>query len=677
MKKLLFVGGLAVAAAAGVWFGVPIYADSEFRGALDAHFAEKSDAGASYKGAKLDYWNDRAEVGTVIDVMTLEVGGEQLRFRVTFKDLVVEGYDLDAANTALAGADGKSEQIAERISWSGFTMTNETGGGTLAGKAGAVSGVKVDMLNLENILKSVGVEFASAEQADIGAAWQDGANSVNAVLGSLAASQIASDGIEAFDVADFRIDGVFVADQASGGFSTDMGSFSYEGLRIGELISIRRFENNAVKLELNILTPSPGGGAPEPFTGKVSYETYLIENADINSTIFSFYPELFEIAKRPGGEPTPEEIAWFLEVLLSMMERAVANNTGMDLVQMTNFVMDFPKLQRQTIGRMEARDYRGFKLGSMEVHDVEQTNPDGLTASYSSFKYEGLDLSTLPAYLRKVAGGIVTLDSLTHAQAFYRDNTIAEAIPPITLGRWRLQDQVVTLPGETSFHIGDFSISPLRADVEGDVQFAMTVAGVTMPSDDLAELHPDAKAMIDILEAQGIEQIVVGYGVDITGNPTAGTINIDDLSVAMEKLGAINLSGKINGVDIEALRQLPQQAWSGPLLQSGISDVTIEVNDENLRAFAFNMLGEQRGVAPDEITEQLATQAEQLAAQLGSERATAIGDVIVAFLRKGGSIKVTAAQGEPVLMEGIRMAMETQGPPAVLDLLQVEAVHTP
>ena len=677
MKKLLFAGGLSVAIAAGIWFGVPIYAANKFKGELDAHFAEKSDARAGYDDAKLDYWKDRAEIGTVVDVLALEVGGVNLRFLATFKGLVVEGYDLDAANTAMAGADGISEQVAERISWSGFTMINETGSASLAGKAGALSGVKVDKLDLENIIASVGAAFGSVEQADIGFSLQDGADTFQVLMGSLAARQIASSGADAIDIANFEIDGVFAGNNASGDFSTDLGSLAYENLTIGELISVNRFENKAFNLELNVFVPTPGGDAPEAFTGKVSYDSYLIENADVDSAIFSFFPQLVDILKRPDGEPEPEEFAWVLEVLLSTMERTVASNTGMDVIQMTNFVMDFPKLQRQTIGRMEARDYRGLKIGRLEMVDVVQANPDGLTVRQGSQKYEGVDLSALPAYLRKVAGGVVTPDSLAHAQAHYRDSTIAEAIPPITFGRWQLQDQVFTLPDETSIHIGDVSMTPMRADAGGQIQFAMTVSGLTVPSDKLAETLPAARARLDMLKALGIEQVVVGYGIDITGNPAAGTINIDNLSVAMEQLGAISLSGKINGIDIEALRQLPQPAWSGPLMQSGIGDVAIEVNDESLRAFAFKVLSEQQGVNPDEMAEELATQAEQLAVQLGSERATSIGDAIAAFLREGGTVKFTAVQDEPALVDEIKTTLQTQGPTAVIDLLQVEAIHTP
>jgi hypothetical protein len=37
--------------------------------------------------------------------VSIDVGGETLRMPVTVNDLVIEGYDLDTASTASAGAD--------------------------------------------------------------------------------------------------------------------------------------------------------------------------------------------------------------------------------------------------------------------------------------------------------------------------------------------------------------------------------------------------------------------------------------------------------------------------------------------------------------------------------------------------------------------------------------------
>ena len=98
---------------------------------------------------------------------------------------------------------------------------------------------------------------------------------------------------------------------------------------------------------------------------------------------------MLEILKRPTGEPKPEEIAQLFEFLVAMMENVVAKNTGMDVFEMTNLVIDIPKIQTQTIDRISAQDYRGLKIGLMEVSGVKQTTPVGATTSIDSFVNRG------------------------------------------------------------------------------------------------------------------------------------------------------------------------------------------------------------------------------------------------------------------------------------------------
>lgn len=677
MKKLIIAGIAAAVAAVGAWFGVPVYADGEFKGALDNYFAGRTDERAGYQNAKLDYWKDRAEVGTVTDVVTIDVGGETLRMLVTVNDLTIEGYDLDAASTASTGADGKIEQLAERISWSGFTMTNEAGGGVLTGKAGALSGVKADKLDLNHILGTVGAEFADIKQADVGFEWQEGTDSIKAGLGAFAASDARSGGVSALNIGNLSLGGTFAKNEMSGDFSVDWGSLALEGLKIGALVSVRSAETHSSNASFNILAPNRAGGAPEPIAGSISYDTYLLKNADLDPAVFSIYPRMLEMLERTAGEPKPEEIAQLFEYLVAMMENVVAKNTGMDVFEMTNLVIDIPKIQTQTIDRISAQDYRGLKIGLMEVSGVKQTTPVGATTSIDSFVNQGADLSALPAYLRTVLGDVVTPDSLAHAQNYYRDTTIAAAIPAITFGRWHLKNQNITLPDDTSILIGDVSMVPMRADTGGEVQFATIVSGIDLPMEKLALRDPRAGAALAMLQAQGIEQLSLGYRIDVTASPKAGTVNIDDLSVALKELAAVNISGKVSGIDIEELRKLPEQEWTGPLMQAGIGGLAIEAKDERLRAIALKAFSEQRGGTPDQVAEGLAAQAEQLAAQLGSARAASIGKALAAFLREGGSLKVIAAKTDPTPIIDIMMATQTQGPPAVLELLQIEAVHTP
>ena len=123
----------------------------------------------------------------------------------------------------------------------------------------------------------------------------------------------------------------------------------------------------------------------------------------------------------------------------------------------------------------------------------------------------------------------------------------------------------------------------MRDDANGQVQFAGIVSGIELPLDKLANRDPRVGETLVTLQTQGIQQVLLGYGILVTSSPKAGTVNIDDLSVALKELAAVNIFGRVRGIDIEERRKLPEQAWTGPLMQSGIEDLKIEVKNGVLR----------------------------------------------------------------------------------------------
>jgi len=99
---------------------------------------------------------------------------------------------------------------------------------------------------------------------------------------------------------------------------------------------------------------------------------------------------------------------------------------------------------------------------------------------------------------------------------------------------------------------------PVRADANGQVQFAGIVSGIELPLDKLENRDPSVGAPLVTLQTKGIQQVLLGYKIDVTANPKAGTVNIEDLSVALKQLAAVNIFGKVSGIDIEELRKLPE-----------------------------------------------------------------------------------------------------------------------
>lgn len=682
MKRILTISAFALAGgAAAIWFGVPVYAEKSYKAALDAHFASKTDPQAGYTGAKLDYWSDRAEIGTITDVASFNIGGKTLRAYVTFENIVFKGYDIKAAESAISGADGNSERIADTVSWSGFTVSNKDGAGVLTGGAGELQGVHADQLDLDDLLQTVDAKFSAVNQMDLRIEWAEGPNSVELAIGTISGSDLAGSRTAAAQMIDAKLDISLGKDDAQGAVTATWADTRLQGIANEALLTIDQIDQSDFTMKMQITDPKSTQGAkaakkPETVNVNAGYKSYSLEKLSFDRSIFAIYPKILEMMERGDEEPSPAELANLTEMLVQMMERAVSLNTGADRFVMEGMSVDIAGLQQQTLERAEARGYRGLKIAHLEMNGLTQVDAMATESTVDRITIDDFDISALPAYLRKVLGDEVTPASLQHAQSFYQNNTIAAAIPTLDFGRWNIQNQTAKLADGTAVHFDHIGMDAMKSSPDGTVSWASDIAGMTLPLDQIAKRDPKAAMALGMLKAHGIEDLKIGYGIDISASPAAGTVQIGGVNVALAKLGNVSLAGNISGVDVEALRHMPERERPGALMASEVGDVVLQISDEGIRAIAFEVLGQQRGAKPDQVAAGLAMQAEQMAAQFSSPRATALGKAIGVFLKDGGTIKISAAK-KPAALMSVMMAMQTQGPPAVLNLLEIEAVHTP
>lgn len=685
MKRILTVSALALTvAAAAVWFGVPVYGEKSYKAALDAHFAGKTDPEAGYTGAKLDYWANRAEIATVTDVANFNIGGETLRALVTFDNVVIEGYDIKAAEAAIAGADGKSERVADAVSWSGFTISNKDGAGSLTGGPGEMQGIYADKLDLEDLFETAGATFADLKQADLLFEWAEDTDSVKFAIGTVEGSDISSASISMAQIGNAKLDAAFTKDEAKGAVTISWANSRAQGIANEALLTVDQWDHSDFILKMQITGPkktlSRGtpetASTPETINATIGYKSYNVEKVYFDKEIFSLYPEMLAMAEKGDEDPSPEELARLAEMLVQMMERAVSLNTGADRFVMEEMSVDIAGLQQQTIKRAEARGYRGLKIAHMEMDGFTQVDAMGAESTIDRITIDGFDVSALPAYLRKIFGEEVTPTSLYHAQEFYQDNTIAAAIPALDFGRWKIKDQTARLADGTEIHFAHIGMDAMKSAPDGTISWASDIAGMTLPLEEIAKNDPRAGMALEMLKVHGVEKLEIGYGIDISASPTAGTIKIGGINMALTKLGKVSLAGNISGIDVEALRQMPESERSGAVMASEVGDIVLQISDEGMRAIVLDVMAQQRGGAPEQIATGLAMQAEQMAAQIGSPRAMALGKALGAFLKDGGTIKISAAK-KPTPLMSVMQALQTQGPPAVLNLLEIEAVHTP
>lgn len=677
MKRLMAAAlVLSAIGAAGIWFGLPVYAENQFRQSLDAWVDSRPGGKAGYAVAKLDYWSGKATIGSLTEVIEVGSGGTPVQLVVTFDELVIEGYDYQAAVRAAQGASMPEDRIAGLIAWQSFSVSNEAGSLTGRGGAGSISDFAAERVDPLSPMTAEGVRFGMLRQAPVELAYQAETVTASAKAGPFVAENFDSGSLSRLELGELDANfaegdetalsvawEVVAAGQLSRGEPAQLAGLEILGL-------VLRFEGMA--------TGEAGGARAQPVNGLIRWDTYRLTGVRFDEKTFDLYQQLFDILGRGDVRLSDPQTAALLETAIRIMERSESLQVGAGKAVVENLAMDVGNIQELTVDRMEATDVRGLKFGRLETFGQSQKDALGNQSTVVRSSLSAVDLSAFPAYLRRVFGNPVTTEGLEGAHAFYRDNTISAAIPAIDLGVWEMTGQRIVTPEGQEITVDRMVLDRLRADEEGNIEISFVTDGLKLDSSAFVpDGDPNADMAAAVLNAQGIEKLKMDMALAVEFSPARGDMVLSRAGLGVDGIALMDVAGAFSGLDIEQMRQLPSEARPSALMSMNIDQLSVALTDLGGRDIAFALLGDQSGATSEQMAQALSEQANQFIGGLGSQRALSIADAVAEFVLIGGTLIINAQSDRPTPLAQLMILAQTEGPAVVLDILKVVAEHTP
>lgn len=681
MKRLMAAALiLSAIGALGVWFGLPVYAENQFRQSLDAWAASRPGDRAGYAVAKLDYWTGRATVGSMTEVVELQAGSTTVVLAVTLNDILIEEYDFRAAGRAIQGQADPADRIAGRVSWQSVAFENEARTLKGSGGAGSIANFAAARIDPLTPLNADGISFSLYEQAPVQASMAEGGDSLTVKAGPFRVSEYSSSGFSEFAAGALEVGFAGKNDQAA---SLSWESMTARGLARGEPTELAMAENLGFRFRFDMPagstdTHADGNFPGAPTRGTFGWDVYRIEAARFDEQVIDLYRDMIGLLARPDPQGSNEDIAALAEKAVQVLERADALGTGARRTLVENMFADIGGIQEMAIDRMVASDLVGLKFGRMETAGQRQTDALGNASSLDSSIMRDVDLTALPSYLRKVLGVPVTVESLAHAESFYRKNTIAAAIPALDFGVWEATGQKVRTPDGQEVSIERMSMESFRANDAGDVTLAFSFEGLGV---DLAAVPqgetPESDMALAVLKSQGIEELKMDMRVAVAFSPSRGELAMQQVGIGVGGLASVYTRGVLGGLDVEQIRTMPPETRSSAIMSSVINQLEVELTDLGGRDIGFAMMGGQSGAKPEEMALALSLQANEVIGSLGSVRAEQIGQAVAGFVLSGGKLTLKASPEQPAPVVQLMLKAQSEGPAAVLELLKAEAEHQP
>ena len=685
MKRIVLLGlFVAVLAAAGLWFGLPYYAEEQFRSTLDSYAAGRGDDRVGHEGARVDYWNDRAEIDRFTDRIDVSLGdGRSATLLVTLEGVSVEDYDLEALRLALAGEGSAERPLAERLSWQSVIVARAADGAAIVeGGPGAMERLTAARLSAPVLLGAADVGVRGVAQKDIRFALQGEGFEAAGQLDSFALSEASSSGVKALELgpARFELTASDPAWREPLRVEGTSGRLSVQDIVPGEPMTFARAEHAGFLSQYVLPLQTEGGQETseemQTVTGQAGYESYLAEGGRFDPQGLLLFPALAAAVPEDGEDVDMAAVSSLLEGVVVLMERAVELETGAERTRIGGLVVDVGDLQKQSIGSIEVTGVRGLRVERAVALDQVQTDQFGNRSVTARTELTDMDLSDLPAYLRRIFGKPVTAESLAAAGDYFRDAPLTEAIPAFDLGHWLVEDQLIEPVTGGRVTIDRYEQTATRSDGQGAFDLAFELSGLEFGLGQLDAGPPQAAQLAALLEAEGIERMRLDMAFDLGVGIGEGVIDIRELGLSAEKLGDAALALRLTGLDFEKLRAMPEEQRGAMMMQAGLAQAKVELTDEGLRRIAFRTFGAENDAMAEQVAEGLAMQAMQTAQAMGGPRLAAIGDTVAAFLRQGGTLSVHTAVSEAVPILQVMLLSQQQGPAAAAEALQLEASHS-
>ncbi|MDF1733821.1 MAG: hypothetical protein P1U37_00960, partial [Minwuia sp.] len=523
----------------------------------------------------------------------------------------------------------------------------------------------------EDLVIRVGLSSATVN------GWRkDGADSIllsglaATAAGSIPASSPASSPAAAEGVAEFAIDSLSVTDWQKGapGKIGTVGKVSMTGL--SEMLQLPDNVLAVQDPEVARMMQTQG-----PFL--FSVETYQLTDLRYDPQVLALWQSLIEYlaAQEPGAKPDPAELTEFLEAYLVILERARDLQTGIGHAGLTGMKARFGEATSVSIDRLDIREIFGLKGGSFEVAGISQQGAGDARSSIERYQGRVGDLSALPAWLRTVFGTPLTQDSLQKARAWAAGKTLAELVPVFDLGTFSMEGLDAAGPDGKPVRVDFFAIESIRVGADASVEMAFRMDGISAPLDSAAGTQPQAAMLLQMLKANGVEDLQLGTAISLKAGLADST---GALGIGMSGTGLAELTAELDltGVDFEKLRHAPAQQRNMVALSSDLARARITLIDQGLRLLLLESQAAQRpGATAEMIGTQFAAMAEQMGASMGTDASRAIGQQLAAFITAGGTLEVSTGLQTPLPVIQL-MGLQRQPPASIIDTLGITAIHS-
>jgi hypothetical protein len=680
MKRLMAAALiLSAIGVLGVWLGLPVYAENQFRQSLDAWAASRPGDRAGYAVAKLDFWAGTATIGSLTEVIEVDAAGEPVLLAVTLSGIVIRDYDFSAAERAVAGQAEVGDRIAGRIGWAAIQIDNASGTFSAKGGQGFVEDFAASRIDPLKPLDARGVRFQKFVQSPFDVTTTGDGGQVTGRFGASSVMGYDDRGFRKLTIGETR---ATYSNGEAGDLNMGWEGISASGLIRGEPTELTSFEQLGFYIDFSLPTGAAGAEASvrlggNPVKGRLGWDTYRVADVRFDEGVFGVYRSAIQMISRQDEGPDEAEVAALAERAVVMLERAQSLRTGASRVLVENLLFEAEGIQSLSVARMESSDIEGLRFGKMEAIDQKQVDALGNSSVLERSALVGMDLSGLPIYLRKILGNPVTAESLQRAEAFYRDNTVAAAIPELDFGTWESIGQTVMTKDGQTISIDRLALDRWKSSAGGDVSLALSFEGMAMDLTGLPGGDPNARMGLAMLESQGIDQLKMDMIVDLDFSPARGELNLRRFLFGLDGVADLDLMAEIGGIDVESMRDMPAETRASALMAGVIKRTEVNLIDHGGREIAFALMGGESGATPEDMAQALSLQASQMIAALGTLRAAALGDAFGEFILLGGRITLKAAAGEPKPLVQLMITAQADGPAAVLELLKVEAERHP
>jgi hypothetical protein len=324
------------------------------------------------------------------------------------------------------------------------------------------------------------------------------------------------------------------------------------------------------------------------------------------------------------GEKSPGEMIRFVRGILGAFEIGEFELSGLKVAE--------PGKPPFAVGLVRFENFAGTKIGEVRLGDISVTDEkEGTEFKLGSFAIRGFDVAEIDSLLDTVARG-ESPDKLAPSQ-----------FPKPRITGLALADIDMTVPGKGRFTVGAITLDTPDWVGFSPVTLKARVEGFSMPVDAIEE-----PASREQFKALGLSSLTINTSVDASWKEADETMAIGPLSVDLDGIGKVEISGEIGGVPKNVFEnpQIAEQA----IATLDFRGLSLSLEDGGAFAKLLDMAAKEQGTTRESLANQTSMQVQgAMIAFLGMEDAAKkMSTAIKTFISSPQSLQIAIKTLEPI-----------------------------